>query len=299
MASTNHWIKAFRLRTLPLSISGILVGTVLAYVDGHYNSLIFFLAILSTVSLQILSNLANDYGDGVKGTDNDSRIGPSRAVQLGLISPAQMKLALVINTIISLLLLSSLIIFSFSISSIYTVIFGLLALISLYASITYTVGNNAYGYKALGDLVVFLFFGILSVNGSYFLYAKHFEWLYLMPSTAIGLLSVGVLNLNNMRDAETDKLSGKITVALLLGPKLSLWYQFFLVIVAMLLILIFALMKGFGFLILLFGLAYFPLFNHLYRISKVDNKINFDPELKVLALCTFFVSFLLAIILLF
>ena len=150
----------------------------------------------------------------------------------------------------------------------------------------------------MGDLMVFLFFGILSVNGSYFLYAKHFEWLYLIPSTGIGLFSVGVLNLNNMRDADSDRLAGKFTIALLLGPTLSKWYHFFLIATAMVLFLVFTLLKDFGLFNLLFLLVYFPLVQHLFRVTRVDKKIDFDPELKILALCTFFVSLLFAIMIL-
>ena len=218
MINFKVWISSFRLRTLPLSISGIILGSALAYSNQFFNTTIFVFALLTTISLQILSNLANDYGDGVKGTDNNNRIGPERAIQSGLISPQQMKHAIIINVLVLIVLITTLLYFSFGTNEyLNLLVFFLLGIVSIFSAIKYTVGNKAYGYYALGDLFVLLFFGFLSVMGSYYLYAKGLEINIIFPSLSIGLLSVAVINLNNMRDLVSDKLSNKITIAGKLG----------------------------------------------------------------------------------
>ena len=164
MKKLQAWISACRLRTLPLSISGAIVGSGVAYSEGVFVLSVFVLTILTTLSLQILSNLANDYGDGVKGTDNENRIGPKRALQSGIISPKQMRNAIVINVIICLFLVLTLIYQAFGADKFLTsFIFIGLGVLAIIAAIKYTVGASAYGYKALGDVMVFLFFGWLSV----------------------------------------------------------------------------------------------------------------------------------------
>ncbi|MDC1310725.1 1,4-dihydroxy-2-naphthoate octaprenyltransferase, partial [Flavobacteriaceae bacterium] len=214
MINFKVWISSFRLRTLPLSISGIILGSALAYSNQFFNTTIFVFALLTTISLQILSNLANDYGDGVKGTDNNNRIGPERAIQSGLISPQQMKHAIIINVLVLIVLITTLLYFSFGTNEyLNLLVFFLLGIVSIFSAIKYTVGNKAYGYYALGDLFVLLFFGFLSVMGSYYLYAKGLEINIIFPSLSIGFLSVAVINLNNMRDLVSDKLSNKITIA--------------------------------------------------------------------------------------
>ena len=162
MDNIKPWLSAFRLRTLPLSISGIVVGAFLAYYNGYFEWTIFILALLTTVALQILSNLANDYGDGVKGTDNDQRVGPERAIQSGEITPAQMFHAIRLNILIVIFLVVATVFKSFGVSYVlYSFLFFALGGIAVYAAIKYTVGNTAYGYRALGDLAVFIFFGLL------------------------------------------------------------------------------------------------------------------------------------------
>ena len=223
------WIAAFRLRTLPLSVSGIIIGACLAHHNGAFNAYIFTIAILLTISLQILSNLANDYGDGVKGTDNENRVGPERAIQSGAISEDEMLLGIKNNILIVVGLSVALIYMSFGVSHLLlSLLFFLLAGLSIYAAINYTVGESAYGYKALGDLFVFIFFGFVSVGGSYVLFVKQIDHHIFLPAICLGLLSVGVLNLNNMRDIDSDKLSGKITLAVKLGRKRAKQYHLFL-----------------------------------------------------------------------
>ena len=290
MINLQAWISACRLRTLPLSVSGAIVGSGIAYSRDLFDGSIFTLTILTTLSLQILSNLANDYGDGVKGTDNEHRIGPERALQSGKISPKQMRNAIVFNVILCLILVTSLIYSAFGseqfITSIVFIILGVLAII---AAIKYTVGASAYGYKALGDVMVFLFFGWLSVLGTYFLYSKQIDFLMLLPASSIGLLSAGVLNLNNMRDIESDRLSNKQTLAGYFGFKRAKLYQLVLVGVAMLFIGFYSFLNlnSSWYFILI---AFVPFFVHINSVRKSKAPIEFDPQLKVLALSTFLLA---------
>jgi len=206
----KHWIQAARLRTLPLSISGILVGSAYAYYQHKFEWIIFVLALLTTLSFQILSNFANDYGDGIKGTDAN-RIGEKRLVASGEITSAQMKKAIIINGIIAFILAVALIYVAFGQENfVYSLTFLVLGIASIAAAIKYTVGNNAYGYSGFGDVLFFIFFGLVAVIGSNFLYSKSMDIKLFLPAIAIGMLSTAVLNLNNMRDIENDKVAGKI-----------------------------------------------------------------------------------------
>jgi len=295
MKQIDAWISACRLRTLPLSISGAIIGSGIAYSRGFFDSSVFALTILTTLSLQILSNLANDYGDGVKGTDNEYRIGPERALQSGIISPKQMKNAIVLNVIICLILVVSLIYVAFGAAQFLTsLVFVILGILAIVAAIKYTVGDSAYGYKALGDIMVFLFFGWLSVLGTYFLYAKQLDFLMVLPASSIGLLSAGVLNLNNMRDLESDKLSNKKTLAGYFGFKKSKTYQQLLVITALVLIGVYSFLSSDNSMYLL-PIAFVPFSIHLNSIRKINHPKDYDPQLKVLALSTFLLAIIFSI----
>jgi len=304
----KHWIEAARLRTLPLSVSGIIVGSMYALANPTDQILtptqvfhwrIFFFAILTTLGLQVLSNFANDYGDGVRGTDNDDRIGPKRAIQSGVISPAAMKRAIVITAILTFCCALLLIYFSFHYANIgYTLFFIVLGLLAIASAIRYTVGNTAYGYRGYGDMFVFVFFGLVSTLGVNFLHSKQFDWQLVLPAAAIGLLSTGVLNLNNMRDEVSDRKSGKNTLVVKMGGAVAKKYHYFLVITAMVLVLIFAFIyNGSGFTIgqYWFLIAYIPLIFHLITVSRTAEPRALDPELKRLALSTFLLSVLLAL----
>jgi len=288
------WLQATRLRTLPLSLSGIIVGNGLAFSNVNFSWMIFILSLLTTISFQVLSNFANDYGDGVKGTDNDSRIGPPRILQLGLLSRKELKQGIQVCVFISLILAASLIFLAFGISNqLYSLIFIGLALGAVIAAIKYTVGSNAYGYRALGDLFVLTFFGGVSVLGSLFLQTKLFTVELILPAISIGLLSVGVLNLNNMRDIKTDKESNKITMAVLLGARFAKAYHLFLLLGAVLTAVLYVktnLQPSY-----LFMIAVLPMMIHLRRVLGYDNPKEFDPELKRLALYTFLFSILFSI----
>ena len=286
MKKFQAWISACRLRTLPLSISGAIVGSGVAYSDGFFDLTVCVLTIITTLSLQILSNLANDYGDGVKGTDNENRIGPERALQSGIISPKQMRNAIVINVVICLILVVTLIYKAFGADQFLTsLVFIILGILAIVAAIKYTVGASAYGYKALGDLMVFLFFGWLSVLGTYFLYSKQFDFLMILPASAIGLLSAGVLNLNNMRDLESDKLSDKHTLAGYLGSINSKTYHQLLIVIAMVLMSVYSFLSVNSSMYLML-ISFIPLFFHLHIINKIKAPKDYDPQLKVLALST-------------
>lgn len=291
----KHWIKAARLRTLPLSVSGILVGSFYAMSQTHFNWKILGFALLTTIGLQVLSNFANDYGDGVKGTDNNDRIGPARAVQSGLISPKQMKNGMFLTAFFTFICAVLLIYVSFKDKYLlYSLLFLCLGIIAIVSAIGYTVGKKPYGYRGLGDLFVFVFFGFVSTLGVYFLYTKNIDWLLILPSSAIGLLSVGVLNLNNMRDIESDKKSGKITMAVKMGFVNAKKYHFSIISIALMLILGFAYLKGFAWDQYIFVIGFLPVFSHLLRVYKTSNPALLDPELKRLAIATFVISLLLS-----
>ena len=296
----KHWIQAARLRTLPLSVSGILVGSFYAMSQAMFNWKIVIFALLTTLGLQILSNFANDYGDGIKGTDNNDRVGPQRAIQSGLISPQSMKRAMVIMSIITLFFAICLIYFSFKNQYLYYSLgFLFLGILAIASAIRYTVGKSAYGYKGYGDLFVFIFFGLVSTFGIYFMFSKAIDWLLLLPATAIGFLSVGVLNLNNMRDEASDTKSNKNTLVVKMGGAWAKKYHFFLVISAMILVLLFAFLNNFNFDQYIFVVAYFPLTSHLITVYKNKNPKFLDPELKKLAISTFILALLLSLALIF
>jgi 1,4-dihydroxy-2-naphthoate octaprenyltransferase len=290
------WLTVFRLRTLPLSVSGIIVGACIAYYNGYFNVLIFMLALLVTLALQILSNLANDYGDGVKGTDNEHRIGPERAVQSGKITPDEMFDAIKVNILVVIFLVLMLIMTAFgSAYFLYSMLFFILGGLSVYAALKYTIGESAYGYRALGDFIVFLFFGVLSVMGSYFMFAKSLEHVLILPACMVGLLSAGVLNLNNMRDLESDTKADKITVAVKFGLERAKKYHAFLILSALALGLVFGILYYRSFASFLFFLAYVPIVKHLKFVFKVQEPKDLDSQLKVLALSTFALSVLLGL----
>ena len=296
----KHWIQAARLRTLPLSVSGIIVGSFYAMSQAMFNWKIIIFALSTTLGLQILSNFANDYGDGIKGTDNEDRVGPKRAIQSGVITPAAMKRALVITSILTLISAILLIYVAFKDHNLGFSLFYLgLGILAIASAIRYTVGNSAYGYRGYGDLFVFVFFGLVSTLGIYFMFAKEMDWFLLLPATAIGFLSVAVLNLNNMRDEASDRKSNKNTIVVKMGGEKAKIYHYFLVISAMILVLEFSYFKDFNFDQYIFVLAYIPLIKHLLTVYKNKNPKELDPELKKVALSTFALSVLLSLSLIF
>ena len=299
----TDWIKAARLRTLPLSLSGIIMGAFIAkwrlYGEGGiWDWKILALALLVTLLYQILSNYANDYGDGVKGTDAN-RIGEQRLVAAGIITAAQMKKAVILFSVLSFFSALALIYISFGKENfLYAIVFTVLGIASIAAAIKYTVGKNAYGYSGLGDLFVFIFFGLVSVVGSNFLYTKSLDWVVWLPATAIGFLSIAVLNLNNMRDIHNDKAAGKNTLVVKLGFQKAKNYHFFLIFGASILFIIAEVIMN---ILPVHGVFCAVLFiKHLLFVkntTEVESR-NLDSQLKIVALGTFLISilFLLSII---
>jgi 1,4-dihydroxy-2-naphthoate octaprenyltransferase len=296
MQNLSIWISAVRLRTLPLSIAGIIVSACLAHYNGVFSWNIFILAILTTLSFQILSNLANDFGDGVKGTDNDDRIGPERAIQSGQITPEELMNAIKINIMVSIILSFLLIFSAFGVKHFFlTVIYFLLGILSIFAAIRYTIGDKAYGYRGMGDVFVFVFFGLISVVGSYVLFAKEIHHVTILPAITIGFLSTAVLNLNNMRDRLSDEKSNKMTLAVKLGEKNVKIYHNVLVIGAIVASFLFGILYYTSAYNLIYFVAYIPLILHLIRVNRnIDPKL-FDPELKKLALTTVLLAILMGI----
>jgi len=296
MKNIAIWLSAFRLRTLPLSISGIIVAGSLAEYNGVFDALVFALAIAATISYQILSNLANDFGDFEKGTDNEGRIGPERALQSGAISEDEMFHAIRLNILVCIILTVFLIFSAFgSKHFLLALLFFLLAFLSVRAAMKYTMGNHSYGYRGLGDIYVFIFFGLVSVIGCYVLFSKEFDHITVLPAIAIGLLSTGVLNLNNMRDIDNDLKAGKMTLAVKLGKTKAKKYHFFLIVVAIIATILYGILYYVSPFNLLFFIAYIPLLLHLKRVNTISNPIDYDPELKKLALSTVLLAILIAV----
>lgn len=288
MGNAKAWIEAARLKTLPLAVSSPLMGSFLAWSEGKILWSVFVLAILTTLLLQILSNFANDYGDFSSGADSNNRIGPRRMLQSGLISASKMKVALVVNIALALIVGVLLIYFGTRGKDIGVVLFFLiLGIVAIVAAIKYTVGKKPYGYMGLGDISVFLFFGLIGVMGTHFLHTGTFNPWHIMPAAAIGLLSTGVLNLNNLRDYESDKAANKRTMVVWLGSVKGKYYHLTLIILSALLGPLYVVFNYHSAYQFLFVLA-FPLFaRNVVAVFRYTNPIELYPELKKLAFATF------------
>lgn len=309
MQKVKAWIAAARPRTLPLSVSGIIVGGSLGYTK-YYSQLslemeatlgglwcgsagwlwelpLFWLAILTTIGFQILSNFANDYGDGVKGTDAN-RKGEKRMVASGVISPKQMKRGMTVTAVITLFIASLLIFMAFGNDHfILAFIFFNLAIASVIAAIKYTVGKSAYGYSGFGDLFVFIFFGIVAVLGTYFLFTKTLSWDLILPAVSIGMFSAAVLNLNNMRDIENDALVGKNTLVVKLGRSRAKTYHYCLLFFGMICALLFTGLHYKTALQFSYAIAFIPLLLNVLVVARNKEPQLLDSELKKVALSTF------------
>ncbi len=295
----KKWIKAARLRTLPLSVSGIILGMAVAYPKAHTNGnfyVIFILCLLTTLFLQVLSNYANDYGDAIKGTDNEHRVGPKRAIQSGEISATAMKKAIIITSILSVVSSILVIYFSFGTEKfLQAFIYLFLGIVSVVAAIKYTVGQNAYGYQGLGDVFVFLFFGLLSTVGSYYLYTHELNGKIFLPAIAIGLLSTAVLNMNNMRDIENDARMQKNTLVVKMGFHRAKVYHFLLITIAIIALNTYAIIENFKGIYYFYIIGFIPLLKNLKKVQNTTIPKELDSELKRLALSTFFISILISI----
>ena len=295
MKKLKYWIKAARLRTLPLSISGVLLGCALAS-PQWWTEPLFWWAMATTVGFQVLSNFANDYGDGVKGTDA-LRKGEPRMVASGLITSSEMKRAVWFTGIMTFFSATIVVFMAFGQQHfMLSFLFFNLSLLAIWAAVRYTVGRRAYGYSGLGDIFVFAFFGLLAVLGSSVLFLKQIDYTLVLPAITIGLLSVGVLNLNNMRDAASDAMVGKRTLAVRLGFTGAKRYHYVLIFGAAISALVYALLMAEFLLNWAFVLAFLPLAWHLRRVQKITQPSDFDGELKKVALSTFFYALLMALL---
>lgn len=301
----TDWIQAARLRTLPLSMSGIILGSFIAKwrleeMGKSWDWNIFLWAMIVTLLYQVLSNFANDYGDGIKGTDSN-RLGEAeqRSVASGKISATAMRNAVIGMALLSLGATVYLLYISFypDFMNQFWLFIGL-GVASILAAIGYTVGKKPYGYLGLGDLMVFVFFGLLSVLGSYFLFTKSFDRDMILPAAAVGLMSTAVLNLNNMRDMESDRESGKKTFALKLGYRNAMVYQMILLQLPLLLILVFLMYNGlhttgnyYAFMVMI---LIFPMMTMRRKIMYIKDPKNLDPFLKQVGIMTLVMALLVA-----
>jgi len=282
------WLIAARLRTLPLSLSGIFFGATVVLSIENFDPSVFHWALVVTISLQILSNFANDLGDGLKGTDNENRIGPKRALQAGLLSARELKTGILVLVILTGLAIYKLLQRANLNNTSYTVL-AVLGALSIVAALTYTLGKKPYGYYGLGDFMVFFFFGGVAVLGTIVLFTPNIPFYAVGYALTAGSLSTAVLNLNNMRDHLSDKASGKNTLVVRMGVERSKIYHFLLLITAYI---------GFTFstiavlspsrIFLL--LAFVFLIPHIQKVRKVEDFRNLDGELKKVALFCFVLS---------
>lgn len=291
----KNWLKAFRLRTLPLSLSGIILGSFLAKSKGAWSMNTFLLAMLTTILFQILSNLANDLGDTLKGADNENRVGPKRTVQEGGISISKMKSAIVIFSVLSIISSSFLIRTAINLSNDSILFYIILAVLCIVAAITYTMGKKAYGYLGLGDFFVFIFFGLVSVLGVIPLYTNSFDWIYIFPASTIGFLSTAVLNLNNMRDQVNDREVGKNTLVVKIGAQNAKIYHTLLIVLSATSLFLFSLIIQ-NYIVLFSLVFYIVLIKHLKYVWDVKDFKQFDSELKKVALCTFFIAIIFSLL---
>jgi 1,4-dihydroxy-2-naphthoate polyprenyltransferase len=279
------WLSAIRLRTLPLALSSIGMGGFLAVAAGKFDWTIFLFCCLTTICLQILSNLANDYGDSVNGADHAGRKGPSRAVQSGAISLSQMRAAVIITAVLSFASGISLLRVSLDWNQNEFLVFLGIGVLSILAAIAYTVGKKPYGYSGLGDISVLIFFGLVGVMGSVYLMTKTLDWLNLLPALSCGLFSVAVLNINNIRDIESDKAAGKFSVPVRIGKQKAALYHSYLLIIGTLSSLIYVILNFRTAWQLLFLLV-FPILIKIMVAIKNEPSENLDPWLKRMALTT-------------
>ncbi len=294
MTKFQAWIKAMRFRSLPLSLSGLVLGAALASHQGSFSLAVCLFSICTGVLLQILSDFANDFGDDVRGTDDETRLGPRRALATKVLTPKEMMFGIKLVVLLIIVFGLSMLYFAFGDDFGRSIFFFFLGAAAVYAAIKYTMGKNPYGYKAQGDYYVFIFFGLVAVIGSYYLYTKDLDFFPIIPAICAGLLSTAVLNINNTRDMKGDELHGKMTIALKLGEKKARIYQLVLVFTSLILWASFL-------------LIYFPIYSLCILIiyvlliksamtvylSRDHNLI--DKQLKVTALSTSLLHIVLSI----
>ncbi len=283
--NSKAWLQAFRLRTLPLALSSILMGGFLAASAGAFQWSIFLLCISTTIFLQVLSNLANDYGDSIHGADHGGRKGPSRAVQSGAISAQQMKAAVVLFVLLSLASGISLLLVSFGWDWSALLFFLGLGVLSIGAAIAYTVGKKPYGYIGLGDFSVLVFFGLVGVMGSYYVFTKTISWLEILPALSCGFFSIAVLNINNIRDIESDRTAGKFSIPVRIGRENAIVYHWFLLVSGVGASIVYMVLTYRSPLQFLFCIVIALFLRNGLAVSQKPS-VELDPYLKQMALST-------------
>ena len=283
MSKVRAYITSFRLRTLPLSLSGVLLGSLLAASDGYFKTTTFVWAMLTTVALQILSNLANEVGDLTKGTDNEHRLGPIRSAQSGALSMREMVQAMIVFGVIAIITGSLLI---------YEAFRDLLNWKSISLFIAGGASIVAAGKYTVGDLFVFIFFGLVSVMGSYFAMSGVLPWICVLPAAAIGFLSSGVLNMNNIRDIENDSVCGKRTIPVILGIRGAKIYHFVITLLAVICLVVYTILHSAGWTGYLFLLTLPLLAMHLKSVYRGEGRA-LDSQLKFLSITTLLIALLL------
>ena len=300
MNSTQIWISAFRLRTLPLALSATTLGSLIAYADNRFRWGVFIFGTLTTLFLQILSNLANDYGDARKGTDDKYRLGPLRVTQSGLVSYKQIQWMIGIFVLLSLASGSLLIWFGLrGDNMLLYALFFILGFSAIFAAIKYTIGKRPYGYVGFGDIIVFIYFGILGVAGTYFLHAHMLHPTILLPASSVGLFCAGVLNLNNLRDHENDALNGKQTLVVRMGVQWAKTYHVVLLLTALILAVLYTVLHFESYYQLIFLLPVPLLISDINTVITNTVPVELNRELKRLAVATllFSISFGIGLVL--
>lgn len=288
----NRWIEAARPRTLALAIASILLGNFLAYSAGKFSFLIAFLSITTTLLLQVLSNFANDYGDSKNGIDNNNRKVALRAVQTGKISVNEMKNAVIISAVLSFVSGISLLSIALQQAEIKIIItFFILGLLAIAAAIAYTIGKKPYGYMGLGDISVFLFFGWVGTLGTFYLQTEILNYYILIPASGCGFLSVAVLNLNNLRDFENDRKSGKKTIPVRIGKLYGFYYQKTVMLLGVCTFIIYLMYQGKPIQLsqnIIIMAGWYPLVQIIKQLNSKMTPAQIDPYLKKTALSTLF-----------
>ena len=280
-----------RLRTLPLSTAGIVLGIMLACAEHRVPWNVILLTVLTTISLQILSNMSNELGDWLSGVDGTGREGPKYGIEGGGLTEDEMRSCIRIMVLVCCILGLGMIRASFrTILCIESESLVVLGAAAIWAAMHYTLGNKPYGYRGLGDIFVFIFFGLVPVAGGYFVCSHMIDYSTLLPGAAIGLFSVGVLNVNNIRDMKSDE-GTRVTVPLKLGEHRARIYHTILITGGWILMIVYTILFTDGWMPFLFCLT-LPLYTkHLIGVWKRSGR-ELDPMLPMLVLSTFGFSLL-------
>jgi len=284
----NTWLKAFRLRTLPLALASAVMGSFLALSENGFKWEILVLTILTITFLQILSNLANDFGDAVSGADKPDRVGPLRVTASGMVTLKEMKRMVIFFIVLSLISGSLLIYFGLkNMNWKHILLFFAIGVAAIVAAVKYTVGKNPYGYKGLGDIFVFIFFGLAGVAGTYYLHTNWFDNQVIIPAAMIGLMSTAVLNINNLRDISADSKSGKKTLPVQFGFDFARRYHLLLIGAAWFFAILFTILE-FNSWWQFLSFITLPLFiRNSWKVYHYKESAELNTELKNLALATF------------